>query len=78
MASERVKSRKKRSYVWKFFEEQVSESKSNGRVVLCQIHDCTEKIETADYSTAAMITHLKLKHGIFVNIFKILLQFNSF
>lgn len=64
MSKERIKSRKKRSYVWKFFDEQTDETKSNGRVVLCKVEGCSEKIETSDYSTAPMITHLKLKHGI--------------
>lgn len=64
---ERNKSRKKRSFVWKYFKEE--DSKSNGRAVVCQVEDCNDKIDTVDYSTGPMISHLKIKHGIFVNFF---------
>ena len=73
MSKQRTKSRKKRSYVWKYFDEPTNETKSNGRVVLCTVEGCTDKIETTDYSTASMISHLKLKHGIFVISFSILI-----
>lgn len=68
--AERVKTRKKRSFVWASFREDTTSQKPAGvtRIVLCQIEGCTEpKLELKDHSTALMISHLK-KHGM-VSIF---------
>ena len=60
----RIKNRKKRSWVWTYFDEDTSKP-SKGRFVQCLVPKCKETIQIVDKSTNPMINHLEKKHDIF-------------
>jgi len=39
---QRAKSRKKRSFVWRYFNEHTSSPRPHGRVVVCQVDGCLD------------------------------------
>ncbi len=61
----RVVKRKKKSFVWNYFKEELSETE---KILHCEISGCSESIiktNLGNYSTNPMLNHLKNVHHLF-------------